>query len=952
MTPSDPIARLNGSDHQTVSGAHRLRGRDLELNLVARHLQRTSDGSAGVLIVEGGAGLGKSSLLAHAADEAATRSFWCGCASADAASGGLDMAVVMEALIGGSQPLIEPRGLMARGASGDSLWLLQEFQAALEQLALDRPVLICLDDLHWADAGSALAVRVLSQWLSTFPVCWILATRPGQDSEPLRRMLQQFNAAGAETIRLAPLDDQAVTAVVADLLGAVPNRELLDTVDQAAGNPFVLVDLLAGLCEEGRVAISDGVASLPRPGPPRRLTDSVRGRLARLSPVGERTATLAASLGRRFTSVELASLSGQSASDSIIPLREVVRSGVFTQHEDWLQFQHDLVREVVRDSIPSSVRKSLDRDAADALLATGSLPVDVAAQLAVSARPGDEVAIRVLKDAADALVLTDPATSADLANSALELIPHWHELRGQLVARRILSLFAAGRSDEASAVANGVLRRSMPADQEAEVRFGISSMYSLSGDVRAENARLALALPDVSLPLRARAAASLFFNLIIGGRLEDSVAAAREFEGLVTEANDTAARYTFDVAASTVEYVVSRFGEALTILDQGEIRRRGITVDDARERCAQHYRLWILDALDRFDEAAEGASEGLAAAHRDRQPWAVHIFEVWQGRHFLQLGRLDDAVAALEGRFSGDEVDRITSVVDAAAVISLGRACLHLGDDRGVAEVASIAESLTRTATPGNRRLAAWFLALEAMASRNLSRAHACVSMLGEQERLDLFPLFPHEATDDPLLMRLAVDVGDQGLARQTMSLGRRRLECNPNVPTIAAVVAHCEGLLKGDIDLLRQAVSLLETGPRPLAFAAAMEDLGCALQRRELRDEAVEAFDQALLLNTRTGALRDAARVRHRLRELGARRRVVLLDHPRVGPQSLTNAELRVAFLVADGNTNRAVAEKLYLSPHTVNSHLRHVFEKLGVNSRTELARTLQGMSDQDPRR
>jgi DNA-binding CsgD family transcriptional regulator len=133
---------------------------------------------------------------------------------------------------------------------------------------------------------------------------------------------------------------------------------------------------------------------------------------------------------------------------------------------------------------------------------------------------------------------------------------------------------------------------------------------------------------------------------------------------------------------------------------------------------------------------------------------------------------------------------------------------------------------------------------------------------------------------------------------------------------------------------------------PRP------WKNLGCALQLRELRDEAVETFDQALILNTRTGALRDAARVRHRLRELGARRRVVLLDRPRVGPQSLTDAELRVAFLVADGNTNRAVAEKLYLSPHTVNSHLRHVFEKLAVNSRTELARTLQGMSDQDPRR
>jgi DNA-binding CsgD family transcriptional regulator len=931
----------------SIVGGRRLRGRDGELDVVAQHLQHTSNGAGSILVVQGGPGLGKSSLLAHAADTAAARSFWCGSAGADAGGGRVDMAVIVEALVGGDEPLIEPDDLRRLDASSTPrLWLLQELQAALERVSLQRPVLVCLDDLQWADPGTAFAIRMLSQWLVTFPVCWILAMRPSPSNLAISRTLEQFIGGGADTIALSALDDGAVADVAADLLDAAPNSELLGALAQAEGNPFTLVDLIAALQEDGQVAVSDGTASLTHLGPPRRLANSIRGRLARLSPPAQRTATLAASLGRRFTSVELAALSGLSASELVIPVQEVVRSNVFTENEDWLQFQHDLVRDVVRDSVPRSVRLSLDREAVEALLMTGSPPVDVAGQLAECARPGDEVAIRVLKDAADALVLADPAASADLARSALDLIPEWHPLRGQLVARRILSLFAAGRTAEATQVANSVLRRSMPSEQEAEVRLGISSMYSLSGDVRADNARLAADMPDASPVLRARAAASLAFNLAIGGRLEESMTTSREFEGLILQADDTSARYTFDVAASTIEYELCRFAEALALLDQGELRRQGAPVDDARQRCAQHYRSWILDALDRFDEAADGASEGLAAAHRDQQSWAVHIFEVWQGRHFLQLGRLDDAVAVLEGRFHPDEVDQITSVVDAAAVIVLGRARLHRGDHRGVAEIASIAQSLIATATPGNRRLAAWFLALNAIASQEPTKAHSYVRTFGEAERLGLFPLFPHEATDDALLVRLALEVGDDELAHHTIRLARRRLELNPSVPTIAAVVTHCEGLLNSDVDALRHAVAQLEAAPRPLAASAAMEDFGCVCLRHGLQHDAIDAFDRALVLNTSTGALLDASRVRHRLRELGARRRVVSLDRPQSGPLSLTDAELRVAFLVADGNTNRAVAEKLYVSPHTVNTHLRHVFEKLAINSRTELARIVDSLA------
>jgi DNA-binding CsgD family transcriptional regulator len=88
------------------------------------------------------------------------------------------------------------------------------------------------------------------------------------------------------------------------------------------------------------------------------------------------------------------------------------------------------------------------------------------------------------------------------------------------------------------------------------------------------------------------------------------------------------------------------------------------------------------------------------------------------------------------------------------------------------------------------------------------------------------------------------------------------------------------------------------------------------------------------------TGAARDAARARMRLRELGVRRRVQSLDRPKLGWESLTDAELQVARLAAAGCTNRGIADRLFVSPHTVNTHLRHVFDKLDVRSRVDLTR------------
>jgi DNA-binding CsgD family transcriptional regulator len=107
--------------------------------------------------------------------------------------------------------------------------------------------------------------------------------------------------------------------------------------------------------------------------------------------------------------------------------------------------------------------------------------------------------------------------------------------------------------------------------------------------------------------------------------------------------------------------------------------------------------------------------------------------------------------------------------------------------------------------------------------------------------------------------------------------------------------------------------------------------------------EDGISALDRALAITTRAGASWDAARLRRRLRRLGVRRRVLPVERQTTGWGALTAAELVVADLAADGRTNREIAEKLFVSPHTVNTHLRHVYEKLGLRSRLALSRAAE---------
>jgi DNA-binding CsgD family transcriptional regulator len=238
------------------------------------------------------------------------------------------------------------------------------------------------------------------------------------------------------------------------------------------------------------------------------------------------------------------------------------------------------------------------------------------------------------------------------------------------------------------------------------------------------------------------------------------------------------------------------------------------------------------------------------------------------------------------------------------------------------------------------RRHAAWFLAVHALSEGDAEAARARLADLGGDATMSGLPRFMVDTTDCPELVRLALAARDDDLACTGVGVAEERQRLNPGVGSIAAAAAHARGLFEHDLALLADAVARFSDGPRPLARASANEDYGVELLQDGDRTSAAEQFGVALETYATAGATWDAARVRCRLRLLGVRRRLVRVAHPANGWAALTDAELAVVRLVAEGLTNRVVAERLFVSPHTVSMHLRHAFTKLDINSRVDLTR------------
>ena len=857
---------------------------------------------------------------------------------ADEADQVAPLACLLGALHSGSPPLLTAERLLALDPRPDQrYWLLQELEALLEEAALREPLMLVIDDVQWADAASLLALRMLAPQLAPVPILWLLAVRSPAVGADLRSTLARLFDAGAVHLALRPLSARAVSELAADRLRAEADPRLLRLAGHSGGNPFLLVELLDGLQEEGMVRVEDGRAEVLDERLPTRVREGMRDRLAGLSTEAGEAVQLAAVLGRRFSVDRLAVVSGSSPPALLGPVAELMRADLVTEVDGRLMFSHDLVREAVLETIPASMRVALQRHAAQVLLTTGASVVDVAPLLLASAGPGDVAAIATLRAAAEELAATQPAAAADITARALGLARDDDPQRGALVAETVLRLHAAGRPREATALAAREFQRALPPRQEAEVRLNLSVMFSRSPGERAEDNRRALALDGLPDGLRAQHLVRLTHNLATSGHYQEARRVAGIAEDAVREAGQAGTEPALRTAVAVLEYADEHYERVIEIIDALTAGRHA-GPEDPRFDVAAAWRCEARAVLGRLDVALAETGVRLAAAEREGRAWAVHIWLAWRGRLLFQAGRLDDARAHLEAAFAMDEVGG-ANVANSAGLLAFGRIGLHSGDDAQVRTALRLGAERVDQRLPSMRQPLAWLRALDAAARGDPGRALEYLATGDDEEPGNGLPSLPRDITDDAHLVRIVLAAGNEALAVEAVERAERRSTDHPGIATMAAVAAHGRGLLDRDLDALAAAAAHYRSGRHPLALASALEDAGVRAAAEGRRPDAVQWLGEALETYVRLGATWDAGRSRGRLRELGVRRRIGSPRRSRAGWSGLTESELRVARLAARGLTNRQIGERLFLAEKTVKNYVSSLFAKLGMERRTQAA-------------
>jgi DNA-binding CsgD family transcriptional regulator len=920
-----------------MSGTPPMRGREAEFARICDLLSAARGGEGSVLVVEGGAGFGKTRLLLAAAEQAAVSGLRTGLGAARDGGQVVPMMSLMSPLFAGDEPLLD-RGKLKDlpSAPGQQFWLLEELAGLLETAAAEEPLLVCLDDLQWADRGTLAALRYLPEQLASLPIVWVVALRREGASGEALNVVDFLRSRGAHQIDLGPLDVGAIRQVVEDILGSPADQELWGLVASTDGHPCLLVELLRGLMDEGRLRLDGDGAHLSCGHLPLRLQDLMRVHLGHLSEQARRLAGVGAVLGRRFSHDQLAAMLDRPAAAVLGPVEELLAAGLVVEEGERLAFRHDLLREVILQTLPASSRQALRRRALDVFLAEGAPPVEIAHQLADSAEPGDHVAISLLSRAAESLQMLDSTAAADLAVKTLQLAAPDDTMRGSLVAQAALLLYAAGRCDEGEALARDALRGALPTEQYAEVCLSIATMFSIPADVRERACRQALQLANLPErfvpPLRAGLANSLTH---LGG-LEESRRLLDGIDGEIAPTAHPDVRFLFRHASWELALMEDRFGDTLEAARDFRVSGEAGKPMDAY--LADVVAMECLTLRDDFGEAFRLAETSLAAAQQADQLFLANTLDWSRARYWAAAGRLEDAAAVLEGASPTIRCHQIGNTGYAAVLLALGKVALHTGDQRQL-------EACARSATLAMDRLpaepyqhVAWLLALQQMAAgdpvaaRTVLTRHHCPSM-------PALPRLLADPADPPQLVRIALACGDDELAAEAVSIAEHRQQRNPDVGSLEAVAAHARGLRDGDCAELTRAVQLFASSPRRLAAASAVEDLGRLLIRSGRAADGINQLGEALRLYARMGAIWDANRVRGRLRRRGVRRNLQAARSAQ-GWAGLTESELAVARLAAEGQTNRQVAGQLFLSPNTVGSHLRSIFAKLGIRSRVELAR------------
>ncbi len=907
----------------------------------------------GVLVVEGGAGVGKTSLLAAAAERAAGLGHEVVRARGSELEAGFAFGVVRQlferrlvlapaeerrALLAGPAAAAKAvlAGRPAEGVGRDiSFAVLHSLYWLAANLAAARPLVIAVDDAHWADLPSLRCLAYLAPRVEGLAISLLVALRPSRPVEeppPLAAI-----RAEAAVVRPGLLSEAAAAHLVRSAAGGEVSVEFCTALWRASGgNPFYLTELLrgAGSSGSGLENVREGVAR------------HVAARIRRLDPDALRLAQAVAVLGDGCELRQAAVLAGLEFEAGARLAAALVQLEILGADSP-PRFLHPVVRDSVEASLAGGERDAAHRAAARLLHGDGAPRGRVGAHL-VAVQPAADawVAARLRDAAADAVGSGAPQAAAALLGRALAEPPPASE--------RVALLLELGRAEELAgqdaALAHLAEARELTEDCRRRAEIGLqmaraqADLFHWVEAVDVSTSTLA-ELGDQEPDLQARLEAQVVVSGLRVARRVSLVPPALErlagFQPSVTAAAD------YLLARGMVGFWIEGrpAAEVRAPLEEAFARPGALTENwDMRGPAT-----WALVFAEGYDAAK--AVLGSMRAELERSGSTRGLFTT-----FMTLGLLNIRLGALP---EADEAARIGLRVLEGLGFDRGRLLLasvlidiaieagQLDEAQAVldqlrpAELQAELSTVIAVAAGGRLRLAQGRPA-EALADFEQVRALYSRESWGLQMRDNGFL---HARSGEALaLLRLGEREHARELAGQELTDARAF-----GAPRALGIALRVAGLTHaGDaaIALLEESVAVLRGSPAQLERGHSLYELGAALRRSGHRTAARGPLAEALDLAAHCGARRLAARAREELKACGARPR----SEWRTGVEALTPRELRVARLAAEGRTNREIAQALYVTLKTVEGHLARVYGKLSIGSRSELRQGLAGEKTRVP--
>lgn len=893
-----------------------LRGsRRAAIDDIAAALTAAADGAGPrTLVVTAGPGVGKSHTLRHLASGVDLTTRW---ATADELSWRQPYAVA-STLLGIELPV------PAAAGSDDLL------DAAVDALCAREPHLLVVDDAHNADAGSLEFLGRLAAAARDLPVVVLVARRHLPARELLTRLIAR--PAVREWL-LPPMDADDLEVLTRQVLGGSPDPRLSDLLTQSAGNPMHARTMLenlrghGGVVVDGERAVLTATAATAATAQSTSLHAAIRQQLALLDDGSRALVHKLAVWGGPATLNDLAALENASPSALVSAAQTTIDAGVVASaHTGALTFTHDVYSDVAYDSMDPALRVVLHTAIARRHDGVGNR--QLVAHHLMAAGSDDPTAVAAVAWAQEELSHV-PAVAVDLLDTvALHTVSTGSPIR-TLELDLATALARSGQLARSAEVAiQGIPKAT---DIATIARLHRILLFTLIAQGRSDRV-LELISETMRLPVDSATRAALLDVQRYVGLLRGSTPISH-------------LPFTVDGRGSVSELVTEALRRFLTGDGTGGLelaleasRREGSTGPDPELSTSADIWPPFIEQYVHGPAAAEALLDRATALRTDRgAAWMTAYQDFTRGGIAMALGRLDDAAATLDAgleRAAAADMGWTSLAEGARATIDVFRSDFSSAATRldRIAD-AGIPDQFGLPA-PGQARM----LLLEAQ--RKLRPAAATASECwSNTATLGLHGWLPSLAVD---CARIAHRSGDTALADAITDaladipapvpdarlgpIGLARALCAGEPVTIAAAAANCalDARDRGDV----------------IVEAEGWEEAACAAATIGDKPAAREYARSALLLTQNMSATALSARITSRVRALGLRLDArAVKDRPRTGWDSLTRTEVTITELIAAGLNGAEIAQKLYISQRTVQTHVSHVLAKLGLRTRVELA-------------